>query len=328
MQVITDKRLLTIAIPTFNRNVILLRNLERLMPQMEDWVELLIVDNNSEILVGETVKPLIDKHPEICTKIFRNAENIGGNANVLRCIEYCETEYIWIVGDDDFPVEDALKKIYMHISNKEAVWVNFYSEDPNHQPKRNDDSALQTLTDFLRGLKSISELVFVSNNIYRTVCLKQGLEFGNMYQAVMAPHLISMISGIERFTPIGTYRISTAQLFVSISNNKDAATAWPLYKAFMGILSIYQVPFSDDVAKHILRLVRGARAQWLSNRYMFFGFSSLSSSYGRFRSFLISANFCISLLIVDRLKFVVSFPVYIISITCGSYIESVYKKFK
>jgi glycosyltransferase involved in cell wall biosynthesis len=316
VQVTTDKKLLTIAIPTFNRNAILLKNLERLMPQMEDWVELLIIDNNSKILVSETVKPIIENHPKICSKIFRNAENIGGNANVLRCIEFCETEYIWIVGDDDFPVEDALRKIYMYISKRNAVWVNFYSEDLC-QPKRTEKSLHEDLNGFLGELKSISELVFVSTNIYKTAYAKKGLEFGNMFQEMMAPHLISMISGIERSSPTGYYIISKEQLFASISNNDDATTAWPLYKAFMGIMSLYQLPFGNDVATHLLRLVRGTRPMWLNNRNMLSAFSKLSSKYGRVKSFKISSHFAISLLIIDKWKFFLSFPIYIFAILIG-----------
>ena len=316
MQVTTDKKLLTIAIPTFNRNAILLKNLERLMPQMEDWVELLIFDNNSKILVSETVRPIIDNHPEICTRIFRNAENIGGNANVLRCIEFCETEYIWIVGDDDFPVEDALRKIYIYISKRDVVWVNFYSEDLC-QPKRTEKSSHADLNGFLGELKSINELVFVSTNIYKTSYVKKGLEFGNMFQEMMAPHLISMISGIERSSTTGNYIISKENLFASISNNADTTTAWPLYKAFLGVMSLYQLPFGNDVATHILRLVRGTRSQWINNRNMLSAFSKLSSKHGRIWSFKISSHFVISLLIIDRWRFFISFPVYILAILFG-----------
>jgi glycosyltransferase involved in cell wall biosynthesis len=326
MKNVKNKKLLTIAIPTFDRNEILLKNLNLILPQMEDWVDLLIVDNNSKIPVSETLKTISDNFPDKIIRIFRNSANIGGNANVLRCIEYCDAEYIWILGDDDFPDENALKKIYKYINNREAVWINFYSADPC-QPKRNGGGVYQNLTSFLQELKSISELVFVSNNIYRTDCIKNGLEFGNMYQSMMAPHLISMISGIEKSMEVGSYKISTDELFSSISNNKDTATAWPLYKAFVGIMALNQVPFSNDVARHILRLVRGARFQWLRNKDMFVGFSNLSLRYGRMRSFLLSSNFCISLLLVDRFKFIITFPIYIVSITLGSHIMYFYNKF-
>jgi glycosyltransferase involved in cell wall biosynthesis len=322
---ISNQKLLTIAIPTFNRNDILLKNIERILPQLEDWVEVLVVDNNSDVPVSETVKLLVDKYPGNHIKIIRNSVNIGINANVLRCIEYCSTEYLWIIGDDDFPVEDVFNKIYLYISNKEAVWINFYCDDC-FQPKRSKSEVRSTLIDFLHGMRSISELVFISNNIYRTKYIKNGLEFGNMYQATMAPHVIAMIAGVETSTSSGTYHISAEQLFVSISNNDDITTAWPLYKAFVGIMSLYQVPFGNDVTRHVLRLVRGARSQWLSNRYMISGFSNLSSRYGRWRSFLVSSSFCISLLVVDRLKFLISFPMYVVSIVFGSDIIYLYKK--
>ena len=122
----TNKKLLTIAIPTFDRNEILLRNIEKILPQMKDWVEIFVVDNHSKIPVSETLDFLISKNKNGCIRILRNSENIGVNANVLRCIEFCESEYIWILGDDDFPVMGALETIHAIIANKDAVWINFY----------------------------------------------------------------------------------------------------------------------------------------------------------------------------------------------------------
>ncbi len=129
MKEVAKRRLLTIAIPTFNRNKILHRTLELIIPQMESWVELIIVDNNSAIPVSETIRNLCEEYPNLNVRIVRNSANIGANANVLRCIEYCESEYIWILGDDDFPIENVLKKIFLKLESRDPVWVNFYSND-------------------------------------------------------------------------------------------------------------------------------------------------------------------------------------------------------
>ena len=197
-QISNEYKLLTIAIPTYNRNEILCRNLEELILQMGDWVELLIVDNASDIPVENSLKKLISGNSNPNIRIVRNKENIGGNANVLRCIEEANSDYIWILGDDDYPLKDALEKIHLEIKNREAMWISFYSPD-DCQPTRSKNFHLKTLSDFLSNLKSISELVFCSINIYSLKYIRHGLEFGYAYQDKMAPHLISMISGIEKY---------------------------------------------------------------------------------------------------------------------------------
>ena len=60
---------------------------------------------------------------------------------------------------------------------------------------------------------------------------------------------------------------------------------------------------------------------------MFVGFSNLSLRHGVIRSFLISSDFFISLVVVDRIKFLISFPIYLVSITLGAHIINFRKKF-
>lgn len=310
-------KLLTIAIPTFNRNDVLTRNLERLLPQLAAWAHLLIVDNNSTVPVKESVRDVFSRYPDTSIEIVRNSANIGANANILRCIEHCDSEYIWIIGDDDFPSAGSLSTIHQHIAQREPIWVNFYSDDPEHQPRRTRNAVAADLGEFLNQLESISELVFVSNNIYKTKYIQQGLESGHMHQAMMAPHLISMLAGLEKMQPTGSYVISTSELFQSISNNQDATTAWPLYNAFLGILGMYRIPLTDATSASILRLVRGTRMQWLSDRYMFAAFSGLSSRQGAARAWRISSGFTPSLMKVDGLRFLLSFPIFAISVLFG-----------
>jgi glycosyltransferase involved in cell wall biosynthesis len=318
-----NQKLLTIAIPTFNRNSVLKRNLELLMPQMEDWVHLLIVDNCSDIPVSDTLRGIVEKHSNYSIEIIRNSVNIGGNANILRCIEHCNSDYIWIIGDDDYPSAGSVRAVYQQIHKKELVWLNCYSGDPNHQPIREHGIVTDDLSKFLTQLKSISELVFVSNNVFSNAAIKQGIEFAQIHQATMAPHVISMLVGVEKLQPVGTYVISPLQLFDSISNNHDSATAWPLYLAFLGIMRMYSLPLSNSLSTKVLHLVRGARKQWLSNKYMFAAFSALSCQLGRKEACRISASFYISLLKVDRFGFFISFPIYIFSIAFGPIINRV-----
>jgi glycosyltransferase involved in cell wall biosynthesis len=321
-----ERKLLTIAIPTFNRNAVLYRNLGRLLPQIEKWVDLIIIDNCSDVPVCETIELLCKDYPDVEIKLYRNSANIGGNANVLRCIEFCESEYIWIIGDDDFPSVNALKIIKKYIEKGKHIWLNFYSDDPNHQPVRKKCNVSESLSDFLVNIESISELVFVSNNIFRTTVIKNGLETAHMNQSMMAPHLISMLAGIEKINPVGIYITTGQQLFDSISNNEDLETSWPLYRAFLGIMSMYRLDLSKNTMQSVLRLIAGSRLKWLNNRFLYAAFSRLADQKGWKNSFRVSSGFFSSLFIIDRGRFFISAPLFIIAVLCGPFINRIVKR--
>ena len=117
---------LTIAIPTYNRNDILEQNIGLLLPQLNSDCKLLIIDNHSSIPVEETLNPYILKFPHVSIEVIRNRVNVGGNANVLRCIEFCETEYLWILSDDDPVLNNAVETIFKYIHGTQVYdFVNF-----------------------------------------------------------------------------------------------------------------------------------------------------------------------------------------------------------
>ena len=322
---------LTIAIPTFNRNAILFQNLKHLLPQIDKNVNILIIDNCSDIKVEGYLKKKI-KIYQNKIRVIRNPVNIGGDANILRCIELCESDYIWILGDDDFPFPDALKKIQKFLEYGDPIWVNFYSFN-KFLPNRNSEIKTSTLISFLKHFDSINELVFISNNIYKTSCIKEGLVGGFLNLHMRVPHLISMLYGVIKSKPIGKYYITKDQLFLSISNNKDRSTSWPLSSMFVNTIAIFQLPIFKNISNELLQLLRGARKNWLSNKYMIAAFWELSSNQGIFKSLQISSNVIINLLIIDGFKFLLSLPLYFFSIFTGFYfwprkelIKKLYKK--
>ena len=226
---------------------------------------------------------------------------------------------------------NALKKIKTFLAYGDVIWINFHSAD--FQPKRISETKDNSMTDFIKHLDSISELVFISNNIYKTSCIKEGLVGGFLNLHMRVPHLISMLYGVIKSKPIGKYYITKDQLFLSISNNKDKSTSWPLFSMFVNTITIFQLPIFKNISNELLRLVRGARKNWLSNKYMIAAFWELSSNHGIFKSLQISSHLIINLLIIDGFKYLISLPLYFFSIFTGFYfwprkelIKKLYKK--
>lgn len=102
--------LLTIAIPTWNRARDLERCVACLAPQVESAdreVEILIADNASTDATAETIASLEAQYSFV--RHVRNAANIGPDRNYLVLFEQAAGDYVWLLGDDDFMADGALK---------------------------------------------------------------------------------------------------------------------------------------------------------------------------------------------------------------------------
>ena len=106
------KPLLSICIPTYNRERYLGEILAMLGPQLEGKAaaktELVVIDNASTDSTPQTLAGFAAKHP--AARCLRNETNIGGDRNFLRCIREAKGEYVWLVGDDDLVHEGAVAK--------------------------------------------------------------------------------------------------------------------------------------------------------------------------------------------------------------------------
>lgn len=117
-----NSKILTIVIPTYNRPERIKEQLNSLIPQLTDSVSLIIIDNHSTIPVSS----LFEYHSYSSINIIRNSINIGGAANIARCFEVCETEWLWTLSDDDIVEIDAVEKIINTIKNlNDVCYVNF-----------------------------------------------------------------------------------------------------------------------------------------------------------------------------------------------------------
>lgn len=100
------EKLLTIAIPTYNRKNFLKRALDSILCQNDDCVEILVSDNASDDGTQEMMR---SEYPQI--RYSRNDENIGGEANFLKCYKLASGKFVLLLGSDDVVIEDSLKTI-------------------------------------------------------------------------------------------------------------------------------------------------------------------------------------------------------------------------
>jgi abequosyltransferase len=114
----SDRPLLTIAVPTYNRSGFLAELLEALQPQLadEERVELLIFDNASPDDTPAVVQDF--RRRGLALRYCRNDSNVGADGNFVRCYEAACGEYVWILGDDDILLPGGLKVVLGHLESR------------------------------------------------------------------------------------------------------------------------------------------------------------------------------------------------------------------
>lgn len=103
------KNLVTVAIPTYNREKYIDQAVESVLNQTFNNIELLIIDNHSD----DNTQKVLRQFGDIRIRYIRNKKNIGMMNNWNKCIKLAKGSYIVILGDDDILrpnfIEESLK---------------------------------------------------------------------------------------------------------------------------------------------------------------------------------------------------------------------------
>lgn len=132
---IEDKIILSILIPTYNREKYLRKAIITIFEQITDdirnKIEIIVSDNCSNDGTQELLKNF-DKNAKsdrINFRFFKNNKNLGADRNFFKLIDESTGKFCWIFGDDEFLLDGGLIKIIdlleknlevglVHISNK------------------------------------------------------------------------------------------------------------------------------------------------------------------------------------------------------------------
>ena len=173
-----DQPLLTIAIPTYNRSECLAQLLEILAPQLagESRVELVISDNASPDDTPTVVTSFREKGLPLIYN--RNEMNLGADANIVRCYEMAQGEYVWIFGDDDIIVPGGLQEVLRRLETRryDLLYIHSTGFQGRYQastaPKLSRKMMVFTRPrDF--ALHVSTGLTFISGNIVRKAALER-----------------------------------------------------------------------------------------------------------------------------------------------------------
>jgi glycosyltransferase involved in cell wall biosynthesis len=247
--------LLTIAIPTYNRNEILFRTIQSIFPQLNSDCGLLIIDNCSDVAVEQTLQPLLEQHQDKQIQIIRNKANIGGNANVIRCIELAESDYVWILGDDDTALPNAVSMIMDKIKLR-PDFINFFFPFA-HDIIRKHDILGHGIDSLLKNIDSFSNFIFISNMVINRIQSNAGLRYAFHYTGSTGPHVALMLWLASQN---GRWELSS-QVIVE-KGEPDADQRFSVLPVVRGLPSLAWV-LDHQYRKQFRNVLRGATVHWL-----------------------------------------------------------------
>ena len=237
---------LTISIPTFNRPELALRQVGSLLPQLTSDVFLRVIDNCSTTDVAGAIRNMIPEELSQQVEIIRNAHNIGGSGNILRCLELCQTEWLWVLGDDDTVQADAVESALTAIAGSpESLAINFSS--PRYS--QSEYSNTRGISEYLSRVGSFSAALFTSTVLYRASSMQPNLRFGYHFAFSMAPNLAILLITLG---PEGTVSFSARKLLVE-HRDAPASDNWSMIVAAAGKGALLDLPIDSAARKSFAR---------------------------------------------------------------------------
>lgn len=173
------EKVLSICIPTYNREKFLRNSLETLYRQFDDknrkYVEILVSNNCSTDGTHELVQEYISRGMEIT--YLKNDENLGADGNFLQCIYKAKGKYVLLLGDDDLLLPGAVSTLIdiLQEDNYGVVYISYvgYNQKDISAPCYADidmDRALcNDINEFLQ--RTTVYITFMSGNIFNKTLL-------------------------------------------------------------------------------------------------------------------------------------------------------------
>ena len=180
-----NPKLLTIAIPTYNRANFLDLCLERIVEEVanlsnsQQSLICVYVSNNAS--TDDTIT-VLEKYQNLNTldlKVVHHQESIGGNNNIVHCYQSVETPYAWVMGDDDVILQGGLLLVLAQLKSQMVdvlylsgyPYVTHYLEAAIWGAGQRGTIVHQSAEDFVRHTHV--NLTFITAVVVRSnVCLK------------------------------------------------------------------------------------------------------------------------------------------------------------
>lgn len=190
------KKGLSIIIPTFNRKEQLKNQLKLIFSSNISLIEeIVIIDNHSEYDITKLITSFNSNKIRLIVQPF----NIKVHNNIAFAFFYVQTEWFWLLSDDDEVEEDAIDKIKKEIENVSTDVGMIKFARTNSPQKEFTTNNLESFIDYYYNEKVIrsGDLIFISTNVYNIYRLNKYLGYAFEYAYTYVPQIIPIIKGLE-----------------------------------------------------------------------------------------------------------------------------------
>ena len=202
-----------ICIPSFNRCDSLLQTLNSIMLTDERLnINLFVIDNASDVDYEIAVKENFPRNYNVNLFVVRNRNNLGMSANIMRCFEQGQSEYLYIMSDDDLVLPDFSSRL------REVLTIATKNSDPDIIKLGDEkDFIIKNYSDFLCAIDDkhkFNSFIFLSNVIYKRNSIAEYIEHGYQNCDSYVPHFMMINALILNGGKVQTIPFSLVQYIV------------------------------------------------------------------------------------------------------------------
>ncbi|MDO9454436.1 MAG: glycosyltransferase family 2 protein [Stagnimonas sp.] len=189
---------LSICIPTYNRSAMLETLLVSLAAQISasgraDDIELMVSDNASP----DDTQVIVAKY-EGAIRYWRNAENIGPDANFLKLFGEATGNYIWLPGDDDTVRGDTLSYILKMIDQHDFDFLYLRTQGRIEQDWKRRSASGMSNVELLHSVNVYT--TFMTSQVIRSSLIKPNLEVARMHLGGFMAYYWIFLESLARST--------------------------------------------------------------------------------------------------------------------------------
>jgi glycosyltransferase involved in cell wall biosynthesis len=113
---------LSICVPTYRRPELLERCVRSAIASAHDCpIEIVVADDSVSDVNVATMQRLTAEFPFV--RWFRNERNLGIDDNIQHAVELAESDYVWLIGEDDTFLPGAIARVHRRIQDDDACFL-------------------------------------------------------------------------------------------------------------------------------------------------------------------------------------------------------------
>lgn len=198
-----EEKKLTIVITTYNRKQPLLEQLQSIERQGQyDKYNIIISNNHSNYDVKSWLISQLSGDFMQIINVYDRPYNVGGDVNIAFSFQLVETQWMWLLSDDDVTTQTSISTILHDINeneNKNVCWIKYSIEGDEFRPYDNKRiNSLSSLFNYFSSNKyKGGEFIFMSNNVYNISLLKEYIGYAPKLSNTCFSQLIPPLYAIK-----------------------------------------------------------------------------------------------------------------------------------